>query len=298
MICKVVTLFIFSTFIVAQSAFSGLNAWTHGSTVGFSGGGYLFSFQNEFRNAAMLINADRSLKLSIIKYPADINAQSAIINGKLKQHHFGFAIKNVNYGIFESRTSDNILTGSFSANDTQLQISYARFGYKDKIIIGVNSGLFFSQLEKKSASLIKLSPTVLLKAKYFSTSLTIENYSKVLDFYTNYNQLLSPSIVFSFHRLFDKYPLEVEMSTISNNDQEKRLYLLTVLYKTSNNLYIKGGASTNRFERNSGSQLFKNILNDIGFGFGYEFDDISIDFNTYSYSNSHSIYGISLSSKF
>ena len=39
-------------------------------------------------------------------------------------------------------------------------------------------------------------------------------------------------------------------------------------------------------------------MNDIGFGFGYDFDDFYIDFNIYSYSNTHSIYGITLASKF
>ena len=298
MIYKVVISCFFSALIFAQNAFSGLNTWTHGSTVGFSGGGYLISFQNEFRNAAMLVNADRSLKLSIVRYPADINAQSAIINTKLNNHHFGFAVKNINYGTFDSRTADNILTGSFSANDTQIQINYARFVYKNKIILGVNNGLFFSQLEKTNASLIKISPTALLKAKHFSASIVIENYSKVLNFYTNYSQSINPSVVFSIHKSFHKYPLEVEMTSISNGQQADRLYYMSMLYKTSNNLYIKGGISTNRAQRNRGSQLIKNILNDSGFGLGYEFDDITIDFNTYSYSNSHSIYGISISSKF
>ena len=298
MLYKVVISCFFSALIFAQNAFSGLNTWTHGSTVGFSGGGYLISFQNEFRNAAMLVNADRSLKLSIVRYPADINAQSAIINTKLNNHHFGFAVKNINYGTFDSRTADNILTGSFSANDTQIQINYARFVYKNKIILGVNNGLFFSQLEKTNASLIKISPTALLKAKHFSASIIIDNYSKVLNFYTNHSQSINPSVVFSIHKSFDKYPLEVEMTSISNGQQADRLNYMSMLYKTSNNLYIKGGISTNRAQRNRGSQLIKNILNDSGFGLGYEFDDITIDFNTYSYSNSNSIYGISISSKF
>ena len=298
MIIKLILSFIFSTLVIAQNAFSGLNTWTHGSTVGFSGGGYLFSFQNDFRNAAMLVNADRSLKLSIIKYPASINAQSAIINGNFKQHNYGIAIKNINYGIFETRTDDNILTGSFSANDTQVEISYARFAYKDKIVFGLNSGLFLSQLEKTNASLIRVSPTVLIKANYFSAALAIENYSKVLNFYTENHQSLSPSMVFSIHRAFDKHPLEVEVSIISSREQIKTVNYLAFLYKTSNNLFFKGGISTNRAGRNSGGQFFKNILNDVGFGFGYELDNISIDFNTFSYSNSHSIYGISLTSKF
>ena len=130
---KILLSIIFTSYAFTQNAFLGLSTWTDGSTVGYSGGGYLMSLQNSFRNAAMLVGADRSISLNIIKYPAGINAQSAIINGKLKNQNIGLAIRNINYGIFESRSSDNIFTGSFSANDTQIDISYARFVYRKKL---------------------------------------------------------------------------------------------------------------------------------------------------------------------
>ena len=60
----------------------------------------------------MLVNSNRLFKLSLIKYPADINAQSVIVNGILFNHHFGVSIKHISYGIFESRSSDNILNGN------------------------------------------------------------------------------------------------------------------------------------------------------------------------------------------
>ena len=181
MIIKILFSLVLISTMSAQNAFSGLSALTHGGTVGYSGGGYLLSFQNEFRNAAMLVDAERTVQLSLVSYPAEIIAQSAIINGKIKNHHLGFTMKNINYGIFESRTADNVLTGSFSANDTHIQIGYGRFIYKDKIIAGLNSGLFFSQFEKTNASLITMSPSALLLATHFSAAITIEHYGKVLD---------------------------------------------------------------------------------------------------------------------
>ena len=263
----------------AQNAFSGLSAWTHGGTVGYSGGGYLFSFQNAFRNAAMLVDAERTVQLSLVRYPAEVNAQSAIINGKIKDHHLGFAINNINYGIFESRTADNVLTGSFSANDTHIQIGYGRFIYKDKIIAGLNSGLFFSQLEKTNASLITMSPSALLRATHFTAAITIEHYGKVIDTYTSHSEKLSPSVVFSLHRELNRYPLELEFVSASSNDTDKRVYRFSVLYKPYNNLYFKGGVSSTRLDRISGDQLRRNLFNDMGFGVGYAFDNIIIDCN-------------------
>ena len=282
----------------AQNAFSGLSTWTHGGTVGYSGGGYLFSFQNAFRNAAMLVDAERTIQLSLVRYPAEINAQSAIINGKIKNHHLGFAINNINYGIFESRTADNVLTGSFSANDTHIQIGYGRSIYKDKIIAGLNSGLFFSQLEKTNASLITISPSVLLRATYFSAAITIEHYGKVLDSYTSHTEHLSPSLIFSLHRALNRYPLELEFASVSSNNTDKRVYRVSALYKLYNNIYFKGGVTSNRIDRISGDQLRRNLFNDMGFGVGYAFDNIIIDCNIFTYSDSHSIFSIAISSKF
>ena len=282
----------------AQNAFSGLSALTHGGTEGYSGGGYLLSFQNEFRNAAMLVDAERTVQLSLVSYPAEIIAQSAIINGKIKNHHLGFTMKNINYGIFESRTADNVLTGSFSANDTHIQIGYGRFIYKDKIIAGLNSGLFFSQFEKTNASLITMSPSALLLATHFSAAITIEHYGKVLDYYTSHSEHLSPSVVFSLHRTFNRYPLELEFSSVSSSDTDKRVYRVSALYKPYNNIYFKGGVSSNIKDRISGDQFRRNLFNDMGFGVGYAFDNIILDCNTFTYSDSHSIFSIAISSKF
>ena len=72
MIRKLLLSIILNSFLISQSTLSGLDSWTHSSTIGLSGGGYLFSYQNECRNAAMLVNSNRLFKLSLIKYPADI----------------------------------------------------------------------------------------------------------------------------------------------------------------------------------------------------------------------------------
>jgi len=298
MIIKIFSPIMFASLVFAQNSFPGLDTWTDGSTVGHSGGGYLMSFQNSFRNAAMLVNADRSLNLTIIKYPAEINAQSAIINGKLNGHNFGLAIRNINYGTFESRSSNNIMIGTFSANDTQIDISYARFAYKEKIIIGLNSGLFLSQLDNTNASLIKISPTAMLKARHFSASLTLDNYNRVLDSYTVHKPKSKPSVIFSIHRLFDKHPLEIEISTFSNRSIAKRVANVSFLFRNSDNLFFRGGISTNRSHRLSGNEFIKNVFNDVGFGFGYEIESLSLALNTFSYSNSHLLYAFSISSKF
>ena len=257
MIRKLLLSIILNSFLISQSTLSGLDSWTHSSTIGLSGGGYLFSYQNEFRNAAMLVDSNRLFKLSLIKYPADINAQSVIVNGILFNHHFGVSIKHISYGIFESRSSDNILNGNFSASDTHIQMAYAKFLYKDKLIFGLNNGLFLSQIENSNAKALTVSPSLLLHTRRFSIGLTFQNHGL-----------------------------------------EYKLYHLSALYKTKNNIFIKGGMSSNRIHRIKSNQFIDVLLSDIGMGVGYEFDNLIVDFNTYTYSNSNSIYGITIASKF
>ena len=68
--------------ISAQNVFSGLSAWTHGGTVGYSGGGYLLSFQNEnsaikFRNMYTEVGWVRKLMLQ----SADLLTEMFVISG-------------------------------------------------------------------------------------------------------------------------------------------------------------------------------------------------------------------------
>ena len=55
------------------------------------------------------------------------------------------------------------------------------------------------------------------------------------------------------------------------------MYRFSVLYKPYNNLYFKGGVSSNRLDRISGDQLRRNLFNDMGFGVGYAFDEEVFD---------------------
>jgi len=298
MIKKLLLIITLKSLLVSQSTFTGLKSWTHSNTIGLSGGGYLIPYQNEFRNAAMLAQANRLFQLNLIKYPADINAQSIIVNGIYKEHHLGFSIRHINYGIFESRTTDNVITGNFSASDTHIQMGYAKYLYKNKLIVGFNSGLFLSQIENSNASAITISPSLLLKADKFVAALTLENYGKVIDSYGNSNESMHGSIVFSISRYLENYPIQIEFDQITYYGLNNTSHHLSALYKTKNNINLKGGISSNRSDRINSNQLSKDIFNDIGIGIGYEFDNLTLDFNTYSYSDSNFIYGIAIASRF
>jgi len=295
---KLLLIITLNSLLISQSTFPGLNSWTHSNTIGLSGGGYLISYQNEFRNAAMLAHANRLFQLNLIKYPADINAQSIIVNGAYKENYIGISIRHINYGIFESRTADNVITGNFSASDTHMQMGYAKYLYKNKLIFGINSGLFLSQIENSNATAITVSPSLLLKANKFTAGVTLENYGKLIDSYGNSNESMHGSIIFSISKSLENYPIQIEFDQITHNGLNHKSYHLSALYIAKNKINLKGGISSNRAHRINSNSLRKDILNDIGIGIGYEFNDLILDFNAYSYANSNFIYGIVITSKF
>ena len=298
MINRILIFTLLKTIALAQSAFPGLNSWTHSNTVGLAGGGYIIPNQNEFRNAGSLVRPDRLFQLSLIKYPADISAQSIIANGNFKKHYIGLFVKNINYGIFDLRTDENIKLGTFSANDTHLKIGYAKSVYKDKLILGVNTGIFLSQIDSYKAKLLTASPALLLKGNEVSLGFSIENLARVIESYTNDKTKPYPSYVISLYKLYNQIPIEAEVSHSFSNENNNNVTSISFLYKLSMKSYIKAGISSNRLSRVQGDSFVKNLFNDAGVGFGSDFDEFYLDFNIYSYSNTHSIYGITLASKF
>jgi len=170
--------------------------------------------------------------------------------------------------------------------------------YKDKLVLGTNAGIFLSQIDSYNAKLITASPSILLKGNAISLGVSIEKLGRIFESYTNENIKLHPSFVFSLYKSYTQFPLEAELSFSKSKEMKSNISNLSFLYKLSIKSYVKAGISSNRLNRITGNSFAKNIMNDIGFGFGYDFDDFYIDFNIYSYSNTHSIYGITLASKF
>ena len=103
----------------------------------------------------------------------------------LQKHYIGLFLKNINYGIFDFRTDENIKLGTFSANDTHLKIGYAKSVYKDKLILGVNTGIFLSQIDSYKAKLLTASPSITIKGNEVSLGFSIENLARVIESYTN-----------------------------------------------------------------------------------------------------------------
>ena len=70
------------------------------------------------------------------------------------------------------------------------------------------------------------------------------------------------------------------------------------IIKFKNNIILKAGTSSNRYDQKIDSSIFSNIFSDLGIGLAYEMDEIIIDIGSYSYGPGGYIFGIGFSSKF
>ena len=272
-----------TSFLLAQTSFSGLNTWTHGQTVGLAGGGYLFSTQNEFRNPAMLPESGRYLKINLVKYPADISAHSIMTNGNKNGHRYGFKLSRLNYGLFKGRDVDNHVTEDYSAGDIHLQAVYAKPSNSGRFVIGTSGGFFISQIEKVKANVFTFSPGVIFYSRLGEIGLSFQNYGFVFDSYTDTEDKIPSFIVTSFARKVPNLPLVLEADysyfMVGNNST----FTFSGLLNFKNGLIMKGGVSTKKSDQITDVSFLRNLFADMGIGISYEFEDILFAIDTYTY---------------
>ena len=219
------------SFSLAQTTYPGLNAWTHGQTVGLAGGGYLFANQNEFRNPAMLPDSTRHFKINMVKYPAGISGQSIIINGQRAQHRFGIKANRLNYGQFDGRDLNNNTTGDYSAGDIHIQAAYGKAFNSGRFVFGISGGFFMSAIENEKANVFTLSPGIIFHSRIVKTGLSLQNYGTVLKSYSNVSSRLPSVVIASFSRGISGLPLIFEVDYIhSTNGQDSNFILSSLLY--------------------------------------------------------------------
>ncbi|MBT7495333.1 MAG: hypothetical protein HN665_02720 [Candidatus Marinimicrobia bacterium] len=282
----------------SQVSFRGMNAWTHGQTVGLSGGGYLFKIQNEFRNPAMLSDSNRNFKINLVKYPAGISGQSIMANGKWNKHRFGLKINRINYGFFEGKNDNNQIEDNYSAGDTHFKLAYARSSNSGRFSIGVTGGLFLSRIDNLNATALTFSPGFVFYSRFGQLGISLQNVGSILYSYTNKNEKLPSSIVTSLAGKIPNTPLELEVDHAYSLEGRKAVLIFSGLLYLRNGLIIKGGTSTNKSAQMTDVSFVKNLFSDVGLGVSYEFEDILFDLNTHAYGPGGFVFAFGLSVRY
>ena len=134
----------FSSGVFSKTSFPGMDIFTSSANISMGGAGYLKPSPLS-SNINPSISGGKVFSASIVKYPAGIASQNIGISFLFKNNTFGkFSINNISYGIFEGYNENLISTGTFSASDTKVSVSYGKRILRLPIKLGVQSSLYFS----------------------------------------------------------------------------------------------------------------------------------------------------------
>ncbi len=292
---KVLYIFCGMSICFGQFSFNGINTWVQSSAISLAGGGFLLDYENDFTNPGTLKNAKRKIRFSSLNYPADITAYSLIANGDFRSHSLGLKVSRVNYGIFEGRDIENQRTENYSAGDINVEFAYSNSTLSKRINWGIAGGLFMSRLEKSKASGIMLSPGIILNGKIFTLGMMLKNFGKVIKQYGTVKEEIPSYLIGSISHQLSFLPLKIEFDHFSSINGRHDYSVISGIYTIDNNLFIKTGTSTNRFDQSINASFVRTIFTDFGIGLVYKIEDITVDVNSYSYGTGGIIFGIGIS---
>jgi len=293
-------IFILSVFSLAfsQTTLYGLGGWYHTSTIATAGGaGAVPSIDSDRINPAGIATLVQQINVSLIKYPAGINSQSAIYIKPLNNSKIGIGLRHLNYGNFVSTNEDGIENGNYSAGDTWLSAVWAR--KNDNISFGTTGGIFLSNLEAYNTTAIALSVGVLYDYLRYDIRLgiSLSNFGTFLTRYTEKKDKLPTKIILSANKGLAHLPLDLNIDIGFNPSNNNTYWRLGGIFALPYNLELSFGVNSNNIDQRTEYRSINSVLGSSGLGVTYTYRHYSIEIGGYSYGTGGWIYGTSFNLK-
>lgn len=281
-----ISLFLVFSALAGQTSFLGLESWHHAQTLVLSGGGeMLITGVSEFRNPALLTDLSPRFRVSMVRYPAGIGAESIVVNGRKGKHFFGLNFRHLGYGVFQGRDEYNQSTGEYTSGDAHLTFSYARASVSGRLSWGYTSGFFISNLEKSRAIVFTFSPGIVvrLQKEWGRIGLRIENLGRVLDAYTNTKETLPSLVKVSYGKRLVYLPLELGLDLGFPFGEDEYTIGVGGIFHLPHGLQLKWGSASRRKKQVTAISIVKDILADTGLGLAYVNNGLSVETGIYFY---------------
>ena len=292
MIKTILFIFIIISFCFSQTTLYGLDGWYNISAVATAGGaGAVPSSDSDKINPAGIALLPKQIQFSMVKYPAGINAQSALYIKSLSNSNIGIELRHLSYGNFISTNEDGIENGTYSAGDTWLSAAWAR--NNQNISLGVTGGVFLSNLETYNAAAIVFSTGVIYDyvKNDIRIGISLSNFGMFVKRYTGQKEELPTKIIFSASKGLAHLPLDLNID-IGFNPYNKNIYWrFGGIFMLPYNLQLTIGINSNNIAQRTESNLARSILGSSGLGIIYTYKKYSIEIGGYSYSTGGWIYG-------
>ena len=292
MIKKTIFLLILLNFCFSQTTLYGLDGWYQVSSVATAGGtGAVPNTNSDIINPAGLATLAEQIQVNLIKYPADISAQSAIYVKKLNKTNVGLGLRHLSYGNFIFADEDGIEDGTYSASDTWLSVGISRI--KENISLGVTGGIFLSKLESYNATAIVFSSGVIYdyKKNDIQIGISLSNFGFFVSRYTERKEKLPTNIFLSANKGLAHLPLDLNADIGFDTHTITSYLRIGGIFELPYNLQLSIGVNSNNITQRTETNLAKSILGSSGIGIAYRHNKYSIELGGYSYGVGGWIYG-------
>ncbi|NHZ86369.1 MAG: hypothetical protein GWP19_10875 [Planctomycetia bacterium] len=299
MIKKAIFLLIIFSFGFSQTTLYGLDGWYHISAVATAGGaGAVPNLDSDRINPAGFARLPKQIQLSLVMYPANINAQSAMFVTKLKKHNIGIGVRHLNYGNFISTNEYGIENGTYTAGDTWLNAVWAQSN--KNLSWGVTGGIFLSNLETYNAAAIVFSTGVLYDyvKKDIQMGISLSNFGMFLTRYTNQKDKLPTKIIISANKGLVHLPLDLNIDIGFSLYYKKTTWRFGGVFILPYGLQLAFGINSNTITQRTGNNLANEIFGSSGLGIKYTYKQYSIEIGGYMYGTGSWIYGTGFNFKF
>ncbi len=292
MIKAILFLLIIFSFGFSQTTLYGLDGWYHIGTIATAGGaGAVPNPDSDRINPAGLAMLPKQIQFNIIKYPAGINAQSAMFVKTLKQSNIGIGLRHLSYGSFISANEDGVENGTYSASDTWISAAWAR--NNNNINFGTTGGIFLSNLESYNSAALIFSTGVLYNYAKLNAQLgiSLSNFGVFITRYTDQKENLPTKIILSANKGLAHLPLDLNADIGFNLNNDNIFWRLGGIFALPYNLQFTFGMNSNNIMQRTENKSVSEIFGSSGAGITYTYKQYSIEIGGYSYGTGGWIYG-------
>lgn len=287
--------------LTPQSAFDGMAAWYHPHNLSMAGAGYsLSSADSDYLNPASLKTPGRMFSVSLIRYPAEIGAESVSLIMPMKNRIISVSLRHLGYGIFEGRDENNVETSDYSSADTWLQMSAAWPSANGRTTWGFSTGLFISNLEFYQALIwsMGLGAVIQLPEQNGRIGFCLRNTGLPLDRYTDARERPPLQAVLSGSRKLAYLPLEICLDAVYLPASDTGQLRIGGVFILPNHFALRMGTTTMKFDQKTSTSITSDFLADTGFGLSYAYAEYFFDLGVYLYGTGGWASGVGFGLKF
>jgi len=254
------------------------------------------SAESDRMNPAAIFGISRLMHISLIQYPADIQAKALTLIIPRKANTIALSLRHLGYGDFEQYDEDGNRLGDYISGDTWMTGSTA-YGFQDnKFLVGVTGGFFISQLEDYQSIVLTLAAGIIYDIELIKMrlGLSLQNGGFVLTRYTSEKEKLPTALVASINKRVAHLPLELALDVAYQLSKETAYARFSGTFDLPHQFKLQWGFNTNKLYQQTGINYINDFFGSSGFGLAYDNQEYRFEFGGYFFTSGGWIVGMGM----